>query len=540
MAISRIDPAKCTGCGACANSCAMDVIHRDCFPQAGGELTPCSLACPARVNMRGYIHLLNQGKMEEAISLIREELPMPAVTGHVCFHPCEEQCARSQVDEPVNINGLERYVADYWLNEKPAPIPQIYGRRVAIIGAGPAGLAAGYGLVKMGYPVTVFDAAERPGGMLRLGIPDFRLPPSILDAQIDYIRGLGVDLKTGISFGRDFSLEYLKDKGYEAVLLSIGAQLARKISIEGSDLEGVFWGLDFLKDVKAKRDVRVGERVVVVGGGNVAVDAALTAFRLGATRVRIVCLESTEEMPAHRETLEVASAEGVEVVASWGPKRVVGSRGKVAGVEFVCCLSIFDEKQNFAPAFDEGRWQLMEADSVILAIGEAMDETNLPEGLKTREGRIVADPLTMQTNLPGVFAAGVAVSGPSSVVEAIASGKSAALSIDRFLKGQDLRQARDLEVPAVKKPPREGIERRKRQESQVLPVDQRQTDFREIRAGLTFEAAQREQQRCMACGSKAFIKYSDDCMTCYTCEKDCPENAIYVSPEHLPIGVSCW
>jgi NADPH-dependent glutamate synthase beta subunit-like oxidoreductase/NAD-dependent dihydropyrimidine dehydrogenase PreA subunit len=540
MAISRIDVEKCIGCGTCSNSCAMDVIRRNCFPESSRELTPCSLACPARVNMRGYIHLLGQGKIDEAISLIREELPLPAVTGHVCFHPCEEGCARKDVDKAVNINGLERYVADYWLNERASPAVQKYDRPVAIVGAGPAGLAAAYVLVRMGHPVTVFDGNTKPGGTLRTGIPDYRLPPPILDAQIDYIRGLGVEFKSNMAFGRDITLERLREMDFDAVLLAMGAQMSRKISLVGADLDGVFWGLDFLKEVKLGGDVAVGKRVVVIGGGNVAIDAAMTALRMGGKIVRIVCLESRDEMPAHKEPMEMAEAEGIHIIVCRGPKKVTGAEGRVTGIEIVPCLSVFDESGRFNPRFDEKKAEWIEADSVILAIGEAMDERVLPKDLLIKAGHIMADPVTLETNLPGVFAAGISVTGPGSVVEAIASGKKAAQSIDRLLRGEDLKEGRDVQQEGVKKHPCEGIEKRQRQEIPLLAADQRKGGFHEIKTGLTDVAARREQRRCMACGSKAYVMYLDDCMTCYTCEKDCPEHAIYVAPEHRPVGVSCW
>lgn len=540
MSITQIDREKCTGCGTCTNSCAMDVIRRDFFPADTREVTPCISACPAKVNIRGYISLLNQARFDEAIRLIREELPIPAVTGHVCFHPCEEGCARKEVDKPVNINALERYVADYWLQEKAQSVQQIHGEKVAIVGSGPAGLAAAYSLVKAGYPVTVFESDTLLGGMLRTGIPEYRLPREILDAQIDYIRALGVDFRTGIAFGRDVTVASLKADGYDAVLLAVGVQLSRKIDLEGSGLDGVLWGLDFLRGAKGEKTVTVDGHVVVIGGGNVAVDAALTALRLGATNVRIVCLESREGMPAHGEGIEMALAEGVNVSVCWGPKRIVGDSGKVTGIELRCCRSVFDEAHTFAPCFDEGTTQILPADMVILAVGEKLDRTSLPAALKTTGDCICADPLTLETNLSGVFAAGVAVTGHGSVVGAIASGKKAAVSVDRFLQGMDLHEGRQNETPVLKKPPREGIERRDRQEIVLLPVDERRGTFREIKAAFDRETAEQEQHRCMGCGSRAVITYLEDCMTCYTCEKDCPEKAIHVSPEHIRPGVSCW
>ena len=540
MAIKQIDDAKCVGCGVCVNSCSMDVLRLNQLHIEKEEITPCRSACPAGVNMRGYIYLLTEGKLEEAMNLIREALPLPAITGHVCFHPCEKECARKEVDEAVNINALERYVADYWLQEKAKPALRIYVKKVAVVGSGPAGLAAAYDLVKMGYPVTVFEAQPLLGGMLRVGIPEYRLPGNILDAQINYIEGMGVDFKTNARFGKDLTLGGLKKKEYQAVLFAIGAQQSRRIEIDGAQLPDVSWGLDFLGEVKLKGKVRIKDRVVVIGGGNVAIDAALTALRLGAKDVRIVCLECREEMPAHEEAIKTAIDEGVDISVSWGPRRVVGDRKSVKEIELVRCLSVFDKTGKFKPSFEERTTRSMETDMVIFAIGENTDLSILPREIKTDNNHILADPVTLETSLPGVFAAGVAVSGPGSVVEAIASGKKAAVSIDRYLRGKDLRSGRDAGVNVVKKPPREGVEKRPRQAIPLLPVDQRKSNFNEIKMGFDKDRAEQEERRCMACGSRAFIKYLEDCMTCYTCERDCPEKAIFVSPEHVLPKVSSW
>jgi NADPH-dependent glutamate synthase beta subunit-like oxidoreductase len=490
--------------------------------------------------MRGYIYLLTEGRLEEAMDLIREALPLPAITGHVCFHPCEKECARKDVDEAVNINALERYVADYWLQEKAKPALRIYSRKAAIIGSGPSGLAAAYDLVRVGYPVTVFEAQPLLGGMLRTGIPEYRLPGDILDAQIDYIKGMGVDFKTGVTFGKDLTLRELKKNEYEAILFAIGAQESRRIGIEGTQLPDVLWGLDFLKDVKLKQKVRMKDRVVIIGGGNVAIDTALTALRLGAKDVQVVCLEGREGMPAHEEAIRTAMDEGVGLSVSWGPKRVVGDGKRVEGVELIHCVSVFDDARRFNPRFDEKTTRFMEADMVIFAIGENTDLSVLPGEVKTDNNHIVVDPVTLETNLPGIFAAGVAVTGPGSVVEAIASGKKAAVSIDRYLRGEDLKAGRETEVKVVEKPPREGVEKKPRQAIPLLPIDQRRSNFHEIKMGFDKDRAEQEERRCMACGSRAFIKYLDDCMTCYTCEKDCPEKAIFVSPEHVLSKVSSW
>jgi len=536
--ITEIDETKCTGCGKCFELCPLDVVRLDTYRE---EVSPCQVACPAGVDIRGYMYLLKLGMIGDAIRLIREALPIPAVTGRVCFHPCEAECARKEVDEAVNINALECFVADYWLKEKAEPVPRQHVGKVAVVGSGPAGLAAAYDLIKMGYPVTVFESTAEPGGMLRIGIPEYRLPRNILDAQINYIRDMGVELNTNTTFGRDFTIDDLNDKGYKAVFLAMGTQLSRKLDIEGTELDGVLWGLDFLRDVNLKQAVNIKGKVVVIGGGDVAMDAAMCALRLGAKEVELVCLESGEEMPAHEVNVQLALDEGVKINTSWGPKRLVGKDGRVSGVELVRCTSVFDKDGRFNPCLDDKDSKSIEAGTVIFAIGQACDLSLLPNQVTATDGTIVADPVTLETALPGVFAGGDAVLGPSSVVESIASGKKAAIYIDRYVRGQDLKADRESEVKKYEKPVKEGIEIevKTRQVTLLRPVAERGKDFKEIRLGFNEEMAVMEAERCMTCGSKAYIAYPEDCMTCYTCELKCPYEAIYVHPfkEVLPYSI---
>jgi NADPH-dependent glutamate synthase beta subunit-like oxidoreductase len=537
MSIQTINLELCTGCGTCVNACPMDVIRRDFDKE---ETPSCSLECPAHIDMRGYIRLMTLGRYDEAIALMREANPLPAITGHICFHPCEEACARKEVDEAVNINGLERYLADYWLKEKATPARQIYKRKVAIIGSGPTGLAAAYDLVKMGYAVTVFERNSVLGGMLRTAIPEYRLPENILNAQINYIKDLGVTFQPGVAFGKDLTLNDLKNKGYDAVLLAVGAPDSTKITVEGVDLKGVLWGLDVLRSVRLKEKVSIGRRATVIGGGDVAIDAALTARRLGAKDVKLVCLESSEEMPAHKEGIETVLAEGVEINSNWGPKQVTGVKGKLTGIELVRCLSTFNRYDEFQPTFDEATTRTIESDTVIFAIGQSTDLSCLPIEIENDGVCVTVDPLTLETTVPGVFAAGVIVprTRTGSVIHAIGAGKEAAVSIDRYLRGEDLKTDRGAKPIEVKKPPVEGVDLRPRQNAAVLPVDQRNGTFKEIKGGLDSDAAEEEASRCMGCGSKAFIKYLDDCQCCEACEDDCPTDAIYVSPEKEVMV--CW
>ena len=538
MSIEVVDTKLCNGCGTCVDSCPLDVIRLDTHVKEE-DYPSCRLACPAGVDMRSYIYLLRNGMIEEAIDVLREYLPFPAVTGRICPHPCESECARKEVDEAVNINALERFTGDYWLKEKAQPIREIYGAKTAIIGSGPAGLSCAYFLCRMGYPVTVFESMPVLGGMLRTGIPDFRLPKDILDAQIGYIKDMGVEFKTSFTIGKDITLREL-NKEYEAIFVAIGKQLSRKLELDGSNVDGVVWGVDFLRDSHIKKKPTVKEKVVVIGGGNVAIDAALSALRLGAKDVQIACLEPDDKMPAFKEEIQQAKDEGIVIHTSWGPRKIQGNGKKVTGIELVRCVRVLDEKGRFNPSFDDKVTKSIKADMVILAIGQSADLSSMPKNMKTTSANsIQADPITLETSLSGVFAGGDAVAG-TSVVEAIGAGKRAAISIDRYHKGEDMKVRRYRKPGRVKKPPKEGIEKVVRQQTMLLPAGDRSGTFEEVKLGLSEDSAYLESQRCMTCGSRAIISYVDDCMLCLFCERDCPQKAIYVSPEKKILPLMAW
>lgn len=541
MSIERIDPDLCNGCRLCIDACPMDVIRLDTIVEDREEFPACRLSCPAGVDIRSYIYLLRNGMIEKAIDVLRESLPLPAVTGRICPHPCESKCAYAEVDTAININALERFVADYWLKEKAQQVHKIYAAKTAIIGSGPAGLACAYFLVKRGFPVTVFEAMPALGGMLRFGIPEFRLPKDVLDSQINYIGDMGVKFKTGVKIGKDKPFENLINE-YDAIFISTGSQLSRKVQFEGSEIDGVLGGLDFLRDLNLKGKVAVSGRVVVIGGGNVAIDAALSALRLGAKDVQLACLESRDKMPAYEEEIAQAKDEGVVINVSWGPKKIIGSYGKATGIELVRCTSAFDEGENFNPLYDEKETKIIEADMIILAVGQIPDMSFIPNNIKTtQDNTIQVDPITMETSLSGVFAGGdITTPGGSSVVEAIASGKNAAISIERHLKYEDLKTGRYLKPKRVIKPPKEGIARMPRQSAPTLPVKQRSGNFKEVKMGINSDSMSLEAQRCMTCGSRAIITYPDDCQLCLFCERDCPQKAIYVSPERRVLPMMAW
>ena len=525
MHYARVDRELCNGCGVCTDSCPLDIIRLDTVVPERNELTACRSACPAGVDMRRYLYFLKQGMIKEAIDVITESMPFPAITGRVCPHFCESECARKDVDASVNINGIERFLGDLLLAERRMPTQRSSEKKIAVIGSGPAGMACAYFLARQGYAVTVFEAMSTFGGMLRMGIPEYRLPRDVLDAQIDLIRDLGVEFVHSVKIGTDITFEKLNED-YQALFIATGNQLSRRISLDGIDSERVCWGLDFLRDVNLNKEVKVGEKVVVIGGGNVAVDVALSALRLGAHNVKMVCLETGEAIPAYPEEIQQALAEGIVIEEGWGPHSITPT-----GIELARCLSLLDETGKFNPCLDEKESRVLEADTLIFAIGQAPDLSSMPKGLNvTKNGTIEVDPITGQTTLPGVFAGGDIVSGASTVVSSIEAGKRAAVSIDRYLRGEDMVTGRDTVFEEVTKPPKEGITKLVRLEKSVLPLDERVKNFREVTAGFDEEMAYEESLRCMTCGSRAVINPVEECRLCQACERNCPQKAVSLQP----------
>ncbi len=538
--ITKIDETKCTGCGKCFFLCPLDVFRLNTFRE---EMPPCQAACPAGVDIRSCLYRMQLGRIDDAIKLLREALPIPAVTGRVCFHPCETECSRRRVENAVGINAIERFVADYWLQEKAETLPRQHVGRVAVVGSGPAGLAAAYDLVRQGYPVTVFESMAEPGGMLRAGIPEYRLPREVLDCQINYIRDMGVEFRTGVTVGKDITICELKDSGYKAVFIAVGAQASLKLNIPGEELKGVHYALDFLRDVNTGKKVAVKGRVVVVGGGNAAIDSARVARRFGAAEVLVVYRRTRQDMLAYPGEVAAAEDEGVKFSYLTATAKILGRNGKVSGIECLKTkLGRKDADGRRSPMPVVGSEFVIDADMVIAAIGEAPDLTLWTDrdGYSlTHEGTLKVEAVSLVTSIKGVFTGGDAVTGPSSVVEAIASGKKAAVSIDLYLRGQDINAVGNKVVKKVKKLPGEGMEVKVRQVAPLAPVDGRSHDFREVRLGFNGEMALLEAERCLTCGSKAYIAYPDDCMTCYLCELKCPYEAMYVHPfkEELPLAL---
>jgi len=534
-----VDMAKCTACGECETACPISIpslfdeglcdrkaafkLYPQAMPGAFAiekrGTAPCKATCPAHVSVQGYIALINQGKYQEALALFKEDHPFPAICGRVCHHPCEEICTRGDVDEPIAIQYLHRFLADLDLDSENRHIPEVKEKRdekVAIIGSGPAGLTAAYYLAKEGYQVTVFEKLPVAGGMMVVGIPEYRLPRDIIAAEIQVIEDMGVQIKTGLSFGEDMTLESLKKDGFQALFLATGLHQSLKLNVAGEDLPGVIRGIEFLRDVALGKSVSVGKKVVVIGGGNVAIDVALTAKRVGAQDVTLVCLETQEEMPAWDYEIEDAIEEGVTIVNSRGPNCFLETHGDLSGIEFKCCTCVFDENGVFCPEYDETDLSKMEADTVIVAIGQAADLSFAEkEGIAATRG-LEADAVTLQTPIEWVFAGGDVFYGPKSVVEAVACGKDAAESIDRYLNGRDLREGREKDW-SYEKPDTEGEPHLGRTPMRRISVEEREANFKEIAVGFTEQEARAEAQRCLKCGI---------CSECYQCVSACLAGAI--------------
>lgn len=495
---------------------------------------PCMVACPVHTDVRGYIQAIARGDFEAAYAIAREPNPFVYVCGRICAQPCEEQCRRGKVDEPMAIRALKRFVTeqrDLTTGHSPLPPPvERKEERIAIIGAGPAGLTAAHDLARLGYQVTVFEAYDKPGGMLRLGLPKYRLPREIIDLEVAHILQLGVELKTGVRIGTDLTISDLKAQGYKAIFIAVGGHKGRGLRVEGVELEGVLNGVDFLRAINTGQEVQLGKRVIVIGGGNVAVDVARSAARLapfGEREILMMCLECREEMPAHEWEIEEALHEGIQIYPSLGPKRILGRNGRVTGVETIACCSVFDEQGRFNPTFTPGTETVLEGDTVILAIGQASDLSFIREedGIEiSPRGTIVVDKTTLTTTAPGIFAGGEVTTGPDIAISAIAQGHRAARSIDAYLRGIDpatVQVPEPEELGTLSNQTISHVRPVKRNIIPSLPVEKRSNNFDEVELGYTEAMAVREALRCLTCGAGATID-ADKCVACLTCVRLCP------------------
>ena len=563
---AKVNPENCVACGQCVENCPVNAIqlgqklcakiplpekkertardhmwsikdynldYRENRQNVCEEGTsPCKTACPAHIAVQGYIKLASQGKYMEALELIKKENPFPAVCGRICPHGCESECTRGEIDEPIAIDEIKKFIADQELDSDKRFIPERrheYGKKIGIVGAGPAGLSCAYYLAIDGYKVTVFEKEDKLGGMLTLGIPSFRLEKDIVEAEIDILKEMGVEFKTGVEVGKDITLDDLRKDGYEGFYLAIGAQGGRKLGIEGEDADGVITGVEFLRNVNLGKDVKLPRRAIVIAGGNVAIDVARTASRTGATDVKMFCLESREEMPALKEEIEETLEEGIAIENSWGPKRIVIENGKVTGVEFKKCTSVFNSDGRFAPEYDENDTMIVETDVVLLSIGQSIEWGKLLDGSKVelnRNNTAKADGLTYQTAEKDVFVGGDAFTGPKFAINAIAAGKEAAISLHRFVQpGQSLtlgRDRREYHMFDKDNVVIEGFDNVPRQRIGHNP--EAKNSFKDDRVTFTEEQMKKETERCLGCGAAKVDAYM--CVGCGQCTTKCKFDAI--------------
>ena len=566
--VSQVDKDKCVACGQCVENCPSNALtlgqnlctkksvivekeketpydtkwgkdkwnhdYRHRKVVAEGGTSPCKSECPAHIAIQGYIKMASQGKYREALELIKKENPFPAICGRICPR---------NVDEPLAIDEIKKFIADQDLKEEHRFVPERKDNRpekIAVIGAGPAGLSCAYFLAVDGYQVTVFEKEQKLGGMLTLGIPSFRLGKEVVNAEIDILKELGVEFKTGIEVGKDTTFPELRELGYKAFYVAIGAQAGRKLGLEGEEAEGVMTGVDLLRKVNLGEDLKMEGEVIVIGGGNVAIDVARTAERIGASQVGMYCLENRQEMPALGEEIEEALSEGISVNNSWGPKRIIQENGRVVGVEFKKCISVFDENRKFNPKFDENETKIVKANSVLTSVGQGMNWGGLLKDTKIElnpNKTIKADPITFQTGEIDVFAGGDALTGPKFAIDAIALGKQGAISIHRHVHGDNLTISREREYRALDKENlnMDGYDRLPRQRPLHVEENESKVTFKDLRGTFSEEQIKKETKRCLGCGAVVVDQYQ--CVGCGMCTIRCKFDAISLIRKYDSSGV---
>ena len=580
--VARVEKADCVACGKCVEACPAGAVKlgQKLCKKDGSEVqypkhplpsqqkwgphmwdedyrdnnrincydtgtAPCKTACPAHIAVQGYLKLAAQGKYQEALALIRKDNPLPAICGRICNRRCEDACTRGTIDQAIAIDEVKNFLAQLDLKAEtryipPKVVPTLDGEfheKIAIIGAGPAGLSCAFYLAEKGYKPTIFEKNEKPGGMLRYGIPSFKLEKDVIDGEIEVIKAMGVEIKCGIEVGKDVTIQQLREQGYKAFYIAIGCQGGRTAGIPGEDAEGVMTAVDFLRTVGGDESYPVSGKAVVVGGGNVAIDVARTAHRCGADSVTMFCLEPREKMPASEEEIAEAMEEGVSLNCGWGPKEILTENGKVTGIVFKRCVSVWDESGRFSPTYDEADTKTVPCDRVFLSIGQSIQWGSLLEGTKVELGRgngAKADSLTYQTAEADIFVGGDVYTGPKFAIDAIAAGREGAISIHRFVRPHSSltigRNRRDFVALDKENIRVESYDNSSRQiPGKDASIDHKNS-FRDARLPFTEEQVKAETARCLGCG--ASVVDPNKCIGCGVCTTKCAFNAIKLHREH--------
>ena len=579
--IAKVEKQNCVACGKCVEACPAGAVKlgQKLCDKEGCEITyprmplpgdqpwgehmwthnyrdvnrincydagtaPCKTACPAHIGIQGYLQLAKEGRYEDALALIKKDNPLPAVCGHVCNRRCEDACTRGTIDEAVAINEVKRFIAERDLNAETRFIPKKtipslkggFEEKIAIIGAGPAGLSCAYFLALTGYKPTIFEKNAEPGGMLRYGIPSYKLEKDLLAAEIDVIRQLGVEIRCGVEIGKDVTIEDLREQGYKGFYAAIGCQRGRKPGISGENAEGAYTAVDFLRKAGAKESFALEGDVVVVGGGNVAIDAARISSRCTDAKISMFCLEAREKMPASNEEIEEALEEGIELNCGWGPKEVLEENGHVSGVVFKKCTRVFDAQGRFSPEYDENDTVTIPCRHVIFSVGQAIDWGHMLDNLHVElrpNGGALANKLTYQTSEPDIFVGGDVYTGPKFAIDAIAAGREGAFSLHRDVHehctltiGRNRRDFIELDKENIKV---ETYDSSSRQIPPKADVKEQAKTFRDLSQSLTEEQVKKETSRCLSCG--ASVVDPNKCIGCGVCTTKCMFDAIHLHRE---------
>ena len=579
--IAKVEKSNCVACGKCVEFCPAGAVKlgQKLCDKEGCEVTypriplpseqpwgehmwshnyrdvnrincydtgtaPCKTACPAHIAVQGYLKLAKEGRYDDALALIKKDNPLPAVCGHVCNRRCEDACTRGTVDEAVAIDEVKRFLAERDLNAETRYIPKKtipslkggFDEKIAIIGAGPAGLSCAYYLALTGYKPTIFEKNEEPGGMLRYGIPSYKLEKDLLAAEIDVIRKLGVEIRCGVEIGKDITIEELREQGYKGFYVAIGCQRGRKPGITGENAKGTYAAVDFLREAGAKESFALEGDVVVVGGGNVAIDAARISSRCVDAKISMFCLEQRENMPASKEEIAEALEEGIELNCGWGPKEVLEEDGKVAGVVFKKCIRVLDEQGRFSPEYDEEQTVTIPCKHVIFSVGQAIEWGNMLDNLDLKRrpnGGALADKLTYQTSEPDIFVGGDVYTGPRFAIDAIAAGREGAISLHRYVHenctltiGRNRRDFVELDKNNISV---DSYDTFKRQIPAKADEKAQAATFRDLSHSLTEEQVKAETSRCLSCG--ASVVNPNKCIGCGVCTTKCVFDAIHLHRE---------